>query len=127
MRRAIITAAALLLLAACGSGGNLGNVLGGILGSPNASTPSAVQGTVNYVDTANQAINVNVSSVNNLNTTANGQTIYYDSHTQVVYQGQTYRPADLERGDQVSVQGHNNNGQYLADTITVTRNVRTGT
>lgn len=126
MRRVLITAAAALLLAACGSTGNLGDVLGGILGSPNASTPSSVQGTVNYVDTNSQSINVNVSTVNNLNTSANGQTIYYDSHTQVVYQGQTYRPADLERGDQVSVQGHNNNGQYLADTITVTRNVRTG-
>lgn len=126
MRRAMITAAAVLLLAACGSSGNLGDVLGGILGSPNASTPSSVQGTVNFVDTNAQRIDVNVSTVNNLNTSANGQSIYYDSHTQVTYQGQTYRPTDLERGDQISVQGHNNNGQYVADTITVVRNVRTG-
>ena len=120
MRRATIGAAAALLLAACSSGGP--GVPGGISGSPSPSTPSSVQATVNYVDTNAQRIDVNVYDVSQLKTSSSGQSVYYDSHTQVMYQGQNYRPADLERGDQVAVQGHNNNSQYLADMITVTRN-----
>jgi hypothetical protein len=114
--------AVVLLLAACGSGG-LGD-LGGILGSPSSTQPSDVQGTVNYVDTQNQRIDLNVNYVNNLQTSQNAQSIYYDNRTQVVYQGRNYNVTDLERGDQVSVHGVNSGGKYVADTITVTRNVR---
>jgi hypothetical protein len=114
--------AVVLLLAACGSGG-LGD-LGGILGSPSSTQPSDVQGTVNYVDTQNQRIDLNVNYVNNLQTSQNAQSIYYDNRTQVVYQGRNYNVTDLERGDQVSVRGYNSGGRYVADTITVTRNVR---
>jgi hypothetical protein len=43
----------------------------------------------------------------------------------VLYQGQTYQPSDLKRGDQVDIRAYPaSNGQYVADTITVTRNVR---
>ncbi len=115
--------AVVLLLAACGSGG-LGD-LGGILGSPSSSQPSDVRGTVNYVDTQNQRIDLNVNYVNNLrNTQGSAQSIYYDNRTQVVYQGRNYNVTDLERGDEVSVRGYNSGGRYVADTITVTRNVR---
>ena len=114
--------AVLLLLAACGSGG-LGD-LGSILGSPSTTQPSNVQATVNFVDTNNQRIDVNASYVNNLRNTQNNQSIYYDSRTRVVYQGRDYNVTDLERGDEISVSGSNNNGRYVADTITVTRNVR---
>jgi hypothetical protein len=114
--------ALLLLLAACGSAG-LGD-LGSILGSPSSSQPSSVQATVNFVDAGNQRIDVNVNYVNNLRNTQNSQSIYYDSRTRVVYQGRNYLPTDLERGDQISVTGYNDKGRYLADTITVTRNVR---
>ena len=114
--------AVLLLLAACGSGGLAD--LGGILGSPSPSTPSSVNGTVNFVDTSAQRVDLNVSYVNNLRSSQGSASIYYDSRTQVQYQGRTYSPADLERGDEVSVHGVNDNGKYVADTITVTRNVR---
>lgn len=114
--------AVVLLLAACSSG-ILGG-LGTILGSPSRTQPSDVQGTVNYVDTRNQRIDLNVNYVNNLQTSQNSQSIYYDNRTQVVYQGRKYNVTDLERGDQVSVRGSNNGGRYVADTITVTRNVR---
>lgn len=51
--------------------------------------------------------------------------IYYDSRTRVLFQGQTYQPSDLERGDQIDARAYpGSNGQYVADTITVTRNVR---
>ena len=115
--------AVVLLLAACSSGGILGG-LGTILGSPSSTQPSDVQGTVNLVDTQNQRIDLNVNYVNNLQTSQNAQSIYYDNRTQVVYQGRNYNVTDLERGDEISVHGSNSGGRYVANTITVTRNVR---
>ena len=42
-----------------------------------------------------------------------------------MYQGSSYNVTDLERGDQITVAGVNNNqSRFIADTITVTRNVR---
>jgi len=124
MRKLAITAIFVVLAAACGSSGNYGD-LGTILGSPSPSNPSSIVGTVNSVDTGNQIINVNVSYVNNLRNTQNNQVIYYDSRTRVVYQGNNnYRPEDLERGDQIEISGVNDRGHYVAETVTVTRNVR---
>lgn len=124
MRRATLVLSALLILAACGSS-TLGD-LGGIFGSPNPQTSSAVTGVVTGIDTNARRIDLNVTYVNNLRPSSSQTTgsIYYDQNTRVVYQNQTYNPTDLERGDEVSVQGYNNNGQYLAQTITVTRNIR---
>jgi hypothetical protein len=123
MRKASLLLISLLFAAACGSGslGDLGNI---ILGSPSAQQASDVVGTVNSVDTANQVINLDVNTVNNLRTTQNGQSIYYDNNTRVVYNNQSFNVTDLERGDQVSIRGANNGGRYVAETITVTRNVR---
>lgn len=115
-------AAALVLVAACGSVGLPD--LGGILGSPSSTQPSDVVGTVTNVDTSNQRIDLNVNTVNNLRQSNTTGSIYWDSGTRVEYQGQTYNPTDLERGDQISVRGVNENGRYVADVITVTRNVR---
>ena len=125
MRRATLVITAALLLAACGSSNPLGD-LGTIFGSPNPQTASSVSGTVTNVDTNARRIDLNVGYVNNLRPSSTESTgsIYYDQNTRVVYQNQTYSPTDLERGDEVSVTGVNNNGQYLAQTITVTRNVR---
>lgn len=113
---------ALVSLVACGSVG-LGD-LGGILGSPSTTQSSDVQATVNSIDTQNHRIDITTNTVNNLRSTQSGQSIYYDNQTTVQYNGQTYNVTDLERGDQISVRGYNNNGQYYAQTITVTRNVR---
>jgi hypothetical protein len=103
--------------------GSLGD-LGGILGSPSSTQSSDVQATVNSIDTQAQRIDVNTNYVNSLRNTQTGQSIYYDSKTRVVFQNQEFKPADLERGDEISVRGFNDNGRYLAETITVTRNVR---
>jgi len=112
-----------LLLAACSNLGSLGD-LGGILGSPSSTQSSDVTATVNSVDTSGQRIDVTTTYVNSLRNTQTGQSIYYDSRTRVVYQGKDFQPSDLERGDEISVRGANNNGRYVAETITVTRNVR---
>lgn len=124
MRTAAFALSALLLAAACGSTGGLGDISDIILGSPSSTQTSDVRGTVEYIDTSAQRIDLNVSYINNLRTenTQRGA-IYYDSRTRVVYQGKEYRVTDLERGDQIEVVGANNNGRYLAETITVTRDV----
>lgn len=126
MRIATLALAA-LLVAACGStGGALGDLGSIILGSPSTSQSSDVRGTVDRIDTGARRIDLNVSYVNNLRPTSNEQrgSIYYDNNTRVLYGNQEYRVTDLERGDEIAVVGVNDNGRYLAQTITVTRNVR---
>jgi len=128
MRRAIVLSVAVLLLASCGSMGNGGSLGDIILGSPSSTQSSDVQGYVNSVDTRNQLINLDVTYVNNLRQSGNGTnqrgTIYYDSRTRVLYNNREYNVTDLERGDQISVRGVNDNGRYLAETIDVVRDVR---
>lgn len=124
MKRLSVALTAILLVAACSSSGILGG-LGDILGSGSSTQPSDVVGTVRNIDTTNQRIDLDVQTVNNLRTSgATNNSIYYDSRTRVQYRNQTYNVTDLERGDQISVRGANDNGRYLAQTITVTRNVR---
>lgn len=123
MRRAAFLLS-VVLLAACGSSGGLGDLSDIILGSPSSTQPSDVKGTVQYVDTAAQRIDLDVSYINNLRTNDSQRgAIYYDSRTRVVYQGNEYRVTDLERGDQIEVRGANVNGRYVAETITVVRDV----
>ena len=130
MRKLSVVAAlaALVLLSACGSSG-LGD-LGGIFGTPQSSSTGnqsgSVQATVNSVDTTAQRIDVNINYVNNLRNSQGNQSIYYTTQTRVSYNGNTgYNVSDLERGDQISVTGYqDNSGRFVADTITVTRNVR---
>jgi hypothetical protein len=62
--------------------------------------------------------------VNNLQEDRADSSIYYDADTVVVWQGRTYDPEDLERGDQIVVEGVNTGGRYVADEIEVVRNVR---
>ncbi|HEY0155969.1 MAG TPA: hypothetical protein VGF28_01610 [Thermoanaerobaculia bacterium] len=127
MRRATLVLTALMLTAACGSmggdGGGLGSIGDIILGSPSSTTTSDVRGEVSYVDTRERRIDLNVTYVNNLRDNNNGQrgSIYYDDQTRVVYQNNNYNVTDLERGDEISVVGVNDNGRYVARTITVTR------
>ena len=116
-----------LLLGACGTGGGLGDLAGVILGSPSQQQPSDVRGTVSSIDTNNRRIDLDVSYINNLRTTDSSQrrgSIYYDNNTKVVYQNNQYNVTDLERGDEIEVRGFNDNGRYVAETITVVRNVR---
>lgn len=121
MRKLSMVAAVMLLLAACGSS-NYSPY--GVLGSPSPNSPSNVQGTVNYVDSSAGRIDLNSTYINNLRSSSGNASVYYSNYTTVQWNGGTYRPEDLERGDQVSVNGHNDGGRYIADTIYVTRNVR---
>ncbi len=127
MRRATFILAALLITAACGSmgDGGLGSIGDVILGSPSSTQSSDVRGTVAAIDTSARRIDLNVSYINNLRDNNNGQrgSIYYDNDTRVTYNGQSYGVTDLERGDEIEVRGVADNGRYLAQQITVVRDV----
>jgi hypothetical protein len=112
--------AAALLLAACGSLGGLDD----ILGSRGQDDRSDISGEVTRIDTADRRIDLDVLTVNNLAERHSDSAIYYDDRTVVEYRGSTYEPTDLERGDEIRARGYQAGGRYLAETITVTRNVR---
>jgi hypothetical protein len=50
--------------------------------------------------------------------------VRYDDRTLVEYQGRSYRPEDLERGDEVRVQARQFGNEWLAERIWVERSVR---
>lgn len=129
----IVSAAAiaLLLLAACGSSNPLGDIYGN--GGNNGNYSTQIRGTVDSVDlNSNSIYLINATSSNGSMLSNSGGTygnsvrIYFDNRTSVDYQGRNYSPADLERGDQVSVnvdQTSNSNRLY-ATTMSVLSDVR---
>ena len=84
---------ALMLVSFAACAGNLGNVLGSVLGGGN--NQNELSGTIRSVDSRSRQISIQES---------NGQTIplQYDNQTQVVYQNQNYPATALEYGDQVT-------------------------
>jgi hypothetical protein len=117
----------LLFLAACGSSGGLGDILGGGGGSNQVS--DEIRGTVDYVDTANRSIVMtNVSGYQSMLSNSGGNTVrvYYETNTPVEYQGQTYRAADLERGDEIAVRVDESGNNLVARSVTVLRDISTG-
>jgi len=119
LRGAVLVAAG-VAATGCGQLGTLGNVLGGVL-QPAAGSGGGsgqVAGTVRYVDTQRQMLQI---------TTTNGQTgnVYFDNRTQVVYQQQSYPVTALEQGDQVQLQlQQDQQGNYYTNYIMVTRSVQ---
>ena len=73
----------------------------------NGSYSSTVTGTVRNIDTSRRTIEVDPGY---------GQSVIvnYDPTTTVSYNGRTYRAADLERGDQVSINVYNNTAQSIS-------------
>jgi hypothetical protein len=118
--RAAIAVAA-LGIAACSTAGQVGDILGSVLGGG----ANIVSGAVRAVDTRSQQISVQQS---------NGQavTLSYDSQTKVVYQNRLYSVSNLDNGDQVNARVQQlQNGAYYADSVAVTQpvdgSVSTGT
>ncbi len=50
--------------------------------------------------------------------------VYYDTSTVVEYDGRSYKPENLERGDEVRVDVRRSGSRYEADEIQVVENVR---
>jgi hypothetical protein len=118
---------ALLLLAACGSSGGMGDIFGG---GTNQNAAYEIRGVVDSVDTNGRSVYLtNVSGLTNmLSNSGSGSTVrvYYDADTPVDYNGKTYRPEDLERGDEVTVRVDESGNRLMADRMTVTRDVSSG-
>jgi hypothetical protein len=119
---------ALLFLGACASsGGGIGDIFGG--GNSGAQNYE-IRGTVDYVDSANRSITLRDVSGNNQSMLSSGSgnsvRVYYDDRTPVSWQGQSYRPEDLERGDVVSVRVDENGNNLQAESMTVLQNVSSG-
>lgn len=117
---------AVLLLGACASSDG-GGIFGG--GGSNQNNYE-IRGTVDSVDLNSRTIYLtNVSGYNTsmLSGGGNSVRVYYDDRTTVAYQGQNYRPQDLERGDEIAVRvDETGNNSLLAESVTVTRNVSAG-
>ena len=116
---------ALLLAAACGSSGNYGDIFGG-------NKAYDVHGTVDSVDTNSRSIYLtNVTGYNNSLAGGGGYgntlRVYYDDRTSVSFQGRTYRPQDLERGDQITVHVNDTgNNTLMAQSMDVTYDIHGG-
>jgi hypothetical protein len=120
----LITALAILMLAGCGSSSD---IFGGGSGYPSSST-ATIRGTVDSVDLNNHSILLTNTSGYNSMLSSSGSgggssvRVYYDDQTRVDFNGRSYRPENLERGDQVDVHVNQSGNRLLADNVTVTYN-----
>lgn len=122
-------ALAALTLAACGSIG-LPDILGGGGGGDTRRTGNAltVRGTVERVDTGARLIVVDGDTRYNLrNAGGDRLSLYYDSDTTVVFEGRTYNPADLERGDRIVADVDDSGSRLMAERIEVVYDMTGGT
>lgn len=120
-------ALAAMTLTACGSIG-LPDILGGGSGDDRRTTNAlTVQGTVERVDTSARLIVVDGDTRYNLrNAGGDRLSLHYDNRTTVVYQGRTYSPADLERGDRIVADVDDSGNRLMAQRIEVTYDVTGG-
>jgi hypothetical protein len=127
---------AALTLTACGSiglpdilGGGSGGGSGGGTGGGTTGNALTVQGTVERVDTGSRLIVVDGDSRYNLRNAGSGDrlTLYYDDRTTVMFEGRTYTPADLERGDRIVADVDDSGNRLVAQRIEVTHDVTGGT
>ena len=116
------TGAALVLLltaSACSGAGNIGEVLGGVLGGAGQTQGSQVSGVVLGIDQSRQQLGIQLQD---------GQQValLYDQQTQVVYQNQRYAVTNLERGDRITARiQQTQNGGYYTDLVQVDQSVST--
>ena len=80
----------------------------------NDTRTTELRGTVRYVDTRDQTLELEPST---------GRTglvvVHYDSSTIVEFEGKRYKPENLERGDRVEVEVRELNGRMIAEEILV--------
>jgi Domain of unknown function (DUF5666) len=102
--------AAVALLAGCGSSG-----IGDVLGGGNSRNSGDVRGTVTSVNTRDQTIVVDQEGTGNYlrNGGSDEVVLRYDNSTRVDFEGRTYRPEDLERGDRIAANVDESSGSRL--------------
>jgi hypothetical protein len=119
----VATAAALLLLAGCGTYQDMYGY------PPQQPYTNTIHGTVDYVDAASHSIvlydtNGYGSMLSGSGYPANGGSVrvYYDDRTSVSWQGRVYSPEALERGDQVDLSVFQSGNQLIAESANLTYN-----
>lgn len=117
IRKGAAAALMAVSIGACANG-QLGNILGGVLGGTDQS--GQLSGTIRGVDQRSQLISIQ---------STNGQTVpvSYDNQTQVVYQNQNYSPTALESGDQVTARIQTSGNSYYTDYVQVDQSIRGST
>jgi len=112
-----------LAVAGCGSGG-LEDILGG------GSSPSRlddVRGTVERVDTGARIIWVEAEDYRSaLRNEDDRVALYYDDQTRVEFEGRSYEPEDLERGDRIAADVERNGSRLVASQIEVLSDISRG-
>ena len=82
-----------------------------------------LRGTVRYVDTRARSLEIEPSRYDNRFSTGSSPSnvvrVFYDSSTDVSFQGRRYGPENLERGDEVEVAYRDTGGRLLAQRIVV--------
>ena len=113
--RRVAAVGMLAALGACSSVGNLGNILGGVLGR--GAQAGQVSGYVQGVDTRSQIIALQQP---------NGQPVnlLFDNQTKVIYNNQSYAVTSLDRGDQITARVQNTDNGYYTDVVQVDRPVQ---
>ena len=101
---------------ACSSVGNVGEILGSVLGGGGGA--QVASGTVESVDTRNQQIALRQSNGQNV-------ALAYDNQTTVIYQNRAYAVTSLDPGDQVQARVQQlQSGGYYTDSVWVTQPVQ---
>ncbi|HSP16645.1 MAG TPA: hypothetical protein VLV78_18005 [Thermoanaerobaculia bacterium] len=106
----------------------MGNILGT---SPSNTSNQQLRGTVDSVDLNSRSLYlINVSGYGSMLSSGGSGSgsavrVYYDNATTVQYQGRTYRPEDLERGDQIDVTVQQSGNTLMAQAVNVVTDVRT--
>ena len=91
---------------------------GGYDGQYGGGYGNELRGSVAFVDTRARLIRLDGAGY------GNDVQLVYDARTTVEYQGRSYRPENLQRGDLVRIQGRQvGNNQWLAERIIVERSV----
>jgi hypothetical protein len=99
---------------------------------------SEVRGTISYIDTRERTLEIRTSSASsNFSSGSTGSygssgstaqsgvvLVHYDANTTVEYQGRSYKPENLERGDEVEVEIRDVGGRLMAQEILVVRNAQ---
>lgn len=94
------------------------NIRDGGYGGDQGGYGADLRGTVASVDTRGRLIHLDGAGY------GNDSRLVYDGRTTVEYQGRSYRPENLQRGDQVRVQARRLSGsEWLAERIVVERSV----
>lgn len=91
----------------------------------NNDRSSDLRGTVSYIDTRNQTLEIEPSGSTRFSTSRSGVVlVHYDARTTVEYQGRSYKPENLERGDEVELQVRDLGGRLMVDEIQVVRDAQ---